>query len=77
MATKDLSWRSNPEKKQIKHGSQLYEDHGRILQQLTDSMVRQDPLWAVARDLRLSPSNSFVVGFPRLQLSRRASVCSL
>jgi hypothetical protein len=40
-AMKHASERSEPEKKQIEHGPELYQNHGRTLQQVTDSTVGQ------------------------------------
>jgi hypothetical protein len=38
---KHASERSEPEKKKIEHGPELYQNHGRTLQQVTDSTVGQ------------------------------------
>src|SRR5487761_744101 len=40
-AMKHASERSEPEKKQIEHDPELYQNHGRTLQQVTDSTVGQ------------------------------------
>ena len=41
MTTKRASKRSEPEKKQIEHGSELYQNHGRTMQQVADSTSGQ------------------------------------
>jgi hypothetical protein len=41
MAVKDPNERSEPEKEQIEHGPELYENHGRMMQQVADSTSGQ------------------------------------